>query len=208
MELNVLKIDGSSSGKTVKLNPTIFEVTPNDHAIYMDVRSIMANQHLGLHKVKARSEVRGGGKKPWKQKGRGGARAGSTRTGVWVGGGSIFGPPPHDYIVGINKKMKRAAKLSALSYKAKDNSILVVENFSFDAPKTKSLVSVLEKLSISGKKTLLLTAENNPNVYLSGRNIQKVFIKPITEVSTYDLVNSDVILFQEQALTSLERVLA
>ncbi len=208
MELNVLKIDGSSSGKTVKLNPTIFEVTPNDHAIYMDVRSIMANQHLGLHKVKARSEVRGGGKKPWKQKGRGGARAGSTRTGVWVGGGSIFGPTPHDYIVGINKKMKRAAKLSALSYKAKDNSILVVENFSFDAPKTKSLVSVLEKLSISGKKTLLLTAENNPNVYLSGRNIQKVFIKPITEVSTYDLVNSDVILFQEQALTSLERVLA
>jgi len=208
MELNVLKIDGSSSGKTVKLNPTIFEVTPNDHAIYMDVRSIMANQHLGLHKVKARSEVRGGGKKPWKQKGRGGARAGSTRTGVWVGGGSIFGPTPHDYIVGINKKMKRAAKLSALSYKAKDNSILVVENFSFDAPKTKSLVSVLEKLSISGKKTLLLTAENNSNVYLSGRNIQKVFIKPITEVSTYDLVNSDVILFQEQALTSLERVLA
>lgn len=208
MELNVLKIDGSSSGKTVKLNPTIFEVTPNDHAIYMDVRSIMANQHLGLHKVKARSEVRGGGKKPWKQKGRGGARAGSTRTGVWVGGGSIFGPTPHDYIVGISKKMKRAAKLSALSYKAKDNSILVVENFSFDAPKTKSLVSVLEKLSISGKKTLLLTAENNSNVYLSGRNIQKVFIKPITEVSTYDLVNSDVILFQEQALTSLERVLA
>lgn len=208
MEVKVLKIDGTETGKTVNLNPSIFEVVPNDHAIYMDVKSIMANQHLGLHKVKARSEVRGGGKKPWKQKGRGTARAGSTRTGVWVGGGSIFGPIPHDYNIGINKKMKRSAKLSALSYKAKDNAIVVVENFSFDAPKTKSLSSVLNSLTLSDKKTLILTAESNTNLYLSGRNLEKTSVKPINEVSTYDIMNYEVVLFQEQALTNLERMLA
>lgn len=208
MEVKVLKIDGTETGKTVNLNPSIFEVVPNDHAIYMDVKSIMANQHLGLHKVKARSEVRGGGKKPWKQKGRGTARAGSTRTGVWVGGGSIFGPTPHDYNIGINKKMKRAAKLSALSYKAKEKAIVVVENFTFDAPKTKSLLDVLNKLTISEKKTLILTSETNSNVYLSGRNLSKASVKPITEVSTYDLMNCEVVLFQEQALNNLERILA
>lgn len=204
MNVKILKIDGSESGKSVELKDSIFGITPNDHAIYMDVRSITANSHLGLHKVKARSEVRGGGKKPWKQKGRGGARAGTIRSGVWVGGGSIFGPTPHAYHVGITKKMKRLAKVSALSYKAQENNLTVVENFSFDKPKTKEMVNVLSKLKVDNKKALFVTANIENQVYLSGRNIEKLTIKSVNEISTYDLINCDVVLFQEQAIQTLQ----
>ncbi|MBI3579375.1 MAG: 50S ribosomal protein L4, partial [Ignavibacteriales bacterium] len=141
MQLEVYKKDGSKSGEKVTLAPEIFEITPNDHAIYQMVRSIQANQRQGTHKVKGRSEVRGGGKKPFKQKKTGRARAGTTRSPLWVGGGSIFGPHPHDYVVKLPAKVKTLARKSALSYKAKDNSIVVVEDFSLDAPKTKEIAS-------------------------------------------------------------------
>ncbi|MCA0445927.1 MAG: 50S ribosomal protein L4 [Bacteroidetes bacterium] len=206
MEVNVLKIDGKDSGKKVILPENVFAIEPNDHAIYMDVRSIRANDHLGLHKVKSRREVRGGGKKPWRQKGRGTARSGSTRSGVWVGGGSIFGPVPHDYIIGINKKMKRLAQRSALAYKASSSSLIVVEEFSVDSPKTKSLVSILKNLAVSDKKVLVVTSGSDKNLYLSGRNLPMASIKPVTDFSTYDIMNADILVLQENAIPGLERL--
>lgn len=206
MEVNVLKIDGKDSGKKVILPENVFAIEPNDHAIYMDVRSIRANDHLGLHKVKSRREVRGGGKKPWRQKGRGTARSGSTRSGVWVGGGSIFGPVPHDYIIGINKKMKRLAQRSALAYKASSSSLIVVEEFSVDSPNTKSLVSILKNLSVSDKKILVVTSGSDKNLYLSGRNLPLASIKPVSDFSTYDVMNADILVLQETAIPGLERL--
>lgn len=206
MEVNVLKIDGKDSGKKVILPENVFAIEPNDHAIYMDVRSIRANDHLGLHKVKSRREVRGGGKKPWRQKGRGTARSGSTRSGVWVGGGSIFGPVPHDYIIGINKKMKRLAQRSALAYKASSSSLIVVEEFSVDTPNTKSLVSILKNLSVSDKKILVVTSGSDKNLYLSGRNLPLTSIKPVSDFSTYDVMNADILVLQETAIPGLERL--
>ncbi|MBN8704374.1 MAG: 50S ribosomal protein L4 [Bacteroidetes bacterium] len=206
MEVNVLKIDGKDSGKKIILPESIFAIEPNDHAIYMDVRSIRANDHMGLHKVKSRREVRGGGKKPWRQKGRGTARSGSTRSGVWVGGGSIFGPVPHDYIIGINKKMKRLAQRSALAYKASSASLIVVEEFSVDSPKTKSLVSILKNLSVSEKKVLVVTSSSDKNLYLSGRNLPLTSIKPVCDFSTYDVMNADILVMQENAIQGLERL--
>lgn len=206
MEVNILKIDGNDSGKKVMLPENVFAIEPNDHAIYMDVRSIRANDHLGLHKVKSRREVRGGGKKPWRQKGRGTARSGSTRSGVWVGGGSIFGPVPHDYLIGINKKMKRLAQRSALSYKASSSSLIVVEDFSVEVPNTKSLVTILKNLSVSEKKVLVVTSGSDRNLYLSGRNLPKAAIKPVSDFSTYDIMDADILVLQENAIAGLERL--
>lgn len=206
MELTVLKTDGSKTARTVTLPEAVFGIVPSEHAVYMDVRSIRDNSHLGLHKVKARSEVRGGGKKPWRQKGRGGARAGTIRSGVWVGGGSIFGPVPHDYHTGINKKVKRLAQKSALTAKATDNAVVIVEDFTFEKPATRSMVSVVTKLSAGDKKVLLLTGSTDKNVYLSGRNLQKVTVKSVEDFSTYDVVNADVLILQEKALSGLERL--
>ena len=207
MELEVYKKDGTKSGETVTLAPEVFEIIPNDHAIYQAVRSIQANQRQGTHKVKGRSEVRGGGKKPFKQKKTGRARSGSTRSGVWVGGGSIFGPKPHDYVLKITAKVKALARKSALSYKAKDNSIVVVEDFSLDAPKTKDLTSVLKALSLYGKKTLLITSKNEESVYKSGRNIPTVNIREADKASTYDILDTQVLLIQKSAVGVLQKSL-
>ncbi len=203
MKLDVLKIDGSKSGEQIELSDDIFAIEPNDHVIYLDVKAFLANQRQGTHKAKERSEVRGGGKKPWRQKGRGTARAGTTRSPLWVGGGTIFGPRPRSYRQKLNVKVKRLARKSALSYKAKANQILVVEDFNFDAPKTKEFVKLLDALKVNGKKVLLLTEGKQRNVYLSGRNLPKVNILEANKAATYHLLNNQVIVLQKSAVDSL-----
>lgn len=207
MQLEVYKTDGSPTGQKVTLDPTVFEIEPNDHAIYMMVRSTMANQRQGTHKVKSRGEVSGGGRKPFKQKKTGQARAGTTRSPLWVGGGSIFGPKPHDYVVKLTGKMKQLARRSALSYKAKDKAIVVVEDFAVDAPKTKQVSQILKALSLQGKKILLLTKANDPVLYKSGRNIARLAINAADKASTYDIVNNQVLLIQKSAVDVLQQPL-
>lgn len=208
MTIDVLKIDGSKSGEKIELADSIFAIEPNDHAIYLDVKAYLANQRQGTHKAKERGEVRGGGKKPWKQKGRGGARAGTIRSPLWVGGGTIFGPRPRDYRQDLPKKVKQLARKSALSYKVKDEQLIVVEDFSFDKPKTKDFVNVLESLKLTGKKVLLLTGDYKPEVYKSGRNIPKVQVLEASKASTYDLLNNQVLLMQKSAVNVIENILS
>lgn len=208
MTIDVLKIDGSKSGEKVELSDSIFAIEPNDHAIYLDVKAYLANQRQGTHKAKERGEVRGGGKKPWKQKGRGGARAGTIRSPLWVGGGTIFGPRPRDYRQDLPKKVKQLARKSALSYKVKDEQLVVVEDFSFDKPKTKDFVNVLESLKLAGKKVLLLTGDYKPEVYKSGRNIPKVQILEAAKATTYDLLNNQVLVMQKSAVSVIENILS
>lgn len=207
MTIDVLKIDGSKSGEKIELSDSIFAIEPNDHAIYLDVKAYLANQRQGTHKAKERGEVRGGGKKPWKQKGRGGARAGTIRSPLWVGGGTIFGPRPRDYRQDLPKKVKQLARKSALSYKVKDEQLVVVEDFSFDKPKTKDFVNVLESLKLSGKKVLLLTGDYKPEVYKSGRNIPKVQILEAAKATTYDLLNNQILVMQKSAVNVIENIL-
>ncbi len=207
MKLDVLKVDGSKSGETIELSDEIFGIEPNDHVIYLDVKAFLANQRQGTHKAKERGEVRGGGKKPWRQKGRGTARAGTTRSPLWVGGGTIFGPRPRSYTQKVNDKVKKLARKSALSYKAKANQIVVVEDFNFEEPKTKKFVEFLNALELSGKKVLLLTAENLKNVYLSGRNLPKVNVLEARNASTYHLLNNQVVVFQKSAVENLTKIL-
>ncbi len=207
MQLNVHKIDGSLSGEKVTLDPGIFEVKPNDHALYQAVRSYMANQRQGTHKVKPRNEVRGGGKKPFRQKKTGRARAGTTRSPLWVGGGSIFGPTPHDYVVKLPAKMKKLARKSALSYKAKNEAIVVVEDFSPSAPKTKEVANVLKALSLNAKKTLLLTGKTDRVLLKSGRNIATLMIREADKASTYELLDNQVLLIQKSAVEVLQNSL-
>ncbi|MEK6650594.1 MAG: 50S ribosomal protein L4 [Bacteroidota bacterium] len=207
MQLEVYKTDGTTTGQKVTLDPTVFEIEPNDHAIYMMVRSTMANQRQGTHKVKSRGEVRGGGRKPFKQKKTGQARAGTTRSPLWVGGGSIFGPKPHDYVVKLTAKMKKLARRSALSYKAKDGAIVVIEDFSVDAPKTKQVSQILKALSLQSKKTLLLTKATDGVLYKSGRNIARLEINAADKASTYDIVNNQVLLIQQSAVDVLQQSL-
>jgi len=207
MKLEVYKIDGTKTGEFVELADTIFGIEPNDHLIYLSVKATLANRRQGTAKSKERSEVSGGGKKPWKQKGRGGARAGTTRSPLWVGGGTIFGPKPRNYRQKVNKKAAALARKSALSYKAKAEQIMVVEDFNFEAPKTKEFVKILEALKIYGKKTLLLTPELNVNVYKSGRNIEKVSVLESYKASTYDLLNNQIILVQKSAIEPLVKSL-
>lgn len=203
MELEVLKKDGTKSGETVKLSDEIFGVEPNQHAIYLAVRSYLDNQRQGTHKVKTRAEVRGGGKKPFKQKGTGNARQGTSRSPVMVGGGSIFGPKPRDYSHDLPAKTKKLARKSALSAKAKEGQIKVVEDFTFEAPKTKEMAAILKALQLHGTKTLFLTGNSDQNIYKSGRNIGSLHILPADKASTYDLVNNQVILFQKSAVDVL-----
>lgn len=204
MELDVYKRDGSKSGESVKLSADIFGIEPNQHAIYMAVRSYLDNQRQGTHKVKTREEVRGGGKKPFKQKGTGNARQGSSRSPVMVGGGSIFGPKPRDYSHELPSRMKKLARKSALSAKAKDGQIKVVEDFSLEAPKSKEMAAVMKALALDATKTLLLTAKSDQNVYKSGRNIAKLSVLPADKASTYDLVNNQMILLQKSAVEVLQ----
>jgi len=204
MKLEVLKTDGTKSGETVELSKDVFEIEPNDHVLYLAVKAYLANQRQGTHKAKERSEVSGGGKKPWRQKGRGGARAGSTRSPLWVGGGSIFGPKPRDYTQKLNKKVISLARKSALSYKAKANQIIVVEDFNFDTPKTKEFLKILNALQLKGKKTLLLTNGTLENVYKSGRNIERVNILEADKASAYELLNNQILVLQKSAVNLLE----
>ena len=205
MTLDVYKIDGSKSGEKIDLSDSIFAIEPNDHAIYLSVKSFLANQRQGTSKAKERGEVRGGGKKPWKQKGRGGARAGTSRSPLWVGGGTIFGPRPRDYRQDIPKKLRRLARKSAFSYKIKDEQLLVVEDFNIEQPKTKEFYNILNALKISGKKVLLLTEVNNPNIYKSGRNIPKVKVLEAAKASTYDLLNNQILVLQKSAVKEIEK---
>ena len=204
MQMEVYKKDGTPSGEKVTLDPVVFGVEPNDHAIYQAVRSFQANQRQGTHKVKPRNEVRGGGKKPFRQKKTGRARAGTMRSPLMVGGGSIFGPHPHDYVVKLPEKVRKLARRSALSYKAKDAAIVVVEDFSFEAPKTREMMDVLKALSLGGKKTLLLTTAADQNILRSGRNITQLSIQEAAKASTFDILNSQVLLIQKSALARIE----
>lgn len=205
MKLDILKIDGTVSGEQIELSDDIFNIEPNDHAIYLAVKSYLANQRQGTSKAKERGEVHGGGKKPWKQKGRGGSRAGTSRSPLWVGGGTIFGPRPRDYRQDLPKKIKRLARRSALSYKVKDSQLMVVDDFSFEMPKTKEFAKILKDLKIEGKKVLLLTGEKANNVYFSGRNIAKVNILEAVKASTYEILNNQVLLVQKSAVNSISK---
>jgi large subunit ribosomal protein L4 len=205
MKVDIIKTDGTSSGKKAELDDEIFGIEPNDHAIYLDVKAHLANRRQGTHKAKERSEVRGGGKKPWKQKGRGGARAGTIRSPLWIGGGTIFGPRPRDYRQTLNKKVKRLARKSALSYKVKDEQLKVLEDFNYEAPKTKDFAELLKALNVLGKKVLLLTHDTQENVYKSGRNIPKVKILEAVKVSTYDILNNQVLILQKSAIKDINK---
>ncbi len=207
MQVDVYKIDGSPSGETVTLAPGIFGIQPNDHAIYMVVRSIQANQRQGTHKVKPRNEVRGGGRKPFRQKKTGRARQGTSRSPLMRGGGSIFGPMPHDYVIAVPVKVRKLARKSALSYKAQGKSIMVVEDFKFDQVKTKQVASVLKALTLHGKKTLLMTPASDGVLVKSGRNITTLNIRPADKASTYEILNTEVLLIQKSALGVLENSL-
>jgi large subunit ribosomal protein L4 len=206
MTLEVFKIDGTASGEKIDLADDIFSVEPNDHAIYLAVKSYLANQRQGTHKAKERGEVRGGGKKPWKQKGRGGARAGTSRSPLWVGGGTIFGPRPRNYRQELPKKVKKLARKSALSYKVKDEQLMIIEDFNFEKPQTKEFIGILKALKINGKKILLLTNTNSESVYRSGRNIEKVKVLEAGKASTYDILNNQVLVLQKSAVDVINKI--
>jgi large subunit ribosomal protein L4 len=207
MQVDVYKIDGTLSGEKVELDANIFEIAPNDHAIYQAVRSIQANQRQGTHKVKTRSEVSGGGRKPFKQKKTGRARAGTTRSPLWIGGGSIFGPTPHDYVVKLPAKVRKLARKSALSYKAKDGAVKVVEDFQFDEVKTKKMVEVLKALLVDKQKTLLLTKTTDETLLKSGRNIPKLQVREADKASTFEILKNQVLLIQKSAVDVLQKSL-
>ena len=190
MELSVYKIDGSESGKKVTLDERIFGVTPNDHAIWLDVKQYLANQRQGNSKTKDRSEVAYSTKKMGRQKGGGGARHGSIKAGTYVGGGNIHGPKPRFYGFKLNKKLKQLARFSALSYKAQENAITLVENFTMDAPKTKDFISILNNIKANGRKVLFVLPENSDNIFLSSRNLPEINVITVDEINTYAIMNA------------------
>ena len=204
MELNVLNIKGQETGRKVALNDAIYAIEPNDHAIYLDVKLIMANQRQGTAKSKERSEVSGSTRKLGRQKGGGGARRGDINSPVLVGGGRVFGPKPRDYSFKLNKKVRQLARKSALSYKAQEDAIIVVEDFTFDAPKTKSMVEILNNLKVSGKKALFILPGANKAVYLSARNIERVQVMPANALNTYKVLDADVMVVTESALAVID----
>jgi large subunit ribosomal protein L4 len=204
MELSVYSLKGEDTGRKVTLSDAIFGLEVNEHVMYLDVKQYLANQRQGTHKSKQRNEVHGTTKKLKKQKGTGGARAGSMKSGVFVGGGRMFGPQPRDYSFKLNKKTKRVARLSALSSLAKDGKISLVENIAMDAPRTKDFVAILDGLKLNnGKKTMLVTGEVNKNVVLSARNLQKVKVSTPIGLNTHDLLNTDTLLISEDGMASL-----
>jgi large subunit ribosomal protein L4 len=205
MELNVLNIKGENTGRTVILNDAVFGIEPNDHAIYLDVKQYMANKRQGTHKSKERSEVSGSTRKLIRQKGGGGARRGDINSPVLVGGGRVFGPKPRDYSFKLNKKVKTLARKSALSYKAKDNAIVVLEDFSFETPKTKEFVAIVKGLNLDNKKLLLVLAENNDSVYKSARNLQKAKVVIASELNTYKVLNAASLVLTESAVGIIEK---
>jgi large subunit ribosomal protein L4 len=207
MELAVLKINGKETGRKVNLNDSIFGIEPNDHAIYLDTKQYMANQRQGTHKSKQRGEVSGSTRKIKRQKGTGTARAGSIKNPLFRGGGRTFGPMPRYYGFRLNKKIKQLARKSALSYKASSNNIIVLEDFSFEAPKTKEILKMSNNLNIADKKSLIVLSEQNKNIYLSARNIQGVEVVTANELSTYEIMKASTLVFVESAVDVLQATL-
>ena len=207
MELSVLNIKGEDTGRKVVLNDAVFGIEPNDHAIYLDVKQFMANQRQGTHKSKERSEISGSTKKLGRQKGGGGARRGDINSPVLVGGARVFGPKPRDYSFKVNKKEKQLARKSALSYKAQENAIIIIEDFSFEAPKTKSFVEVLNNLKVCDKKSLFVLPESNNVVSLSARNLQGTKVVNASSVNTYSILNADTLVVTENAINVINGIL-
>ena len=199
MQIDVLNIQGQSTGRSIELPEEIFGAEPNDHVIYLAVKQYLAAQRQGTHQVKTRAEVQGASRKLHKQKGTGGARKGNIRNPLYKGGGTIFGPKPHGYDFKLNRKVKDLAKISALSYKAKENAIVVVEDINFDTPKTKQFISIMEKLKVSDKKTLFVVPDYNDTMHLSSRNIPNAATVLLSDVNTYEIVNADVLVITESA---------
>jgi large subunit ribosomal protein L4 len=208
MEVSVLNINGQETGRKVTLNESIFGIEPNDHVLYLDVKQYLANQRQGTAKSKERSEINGSTRKLGRQKGGGGARRGDIKSPVLVGGGRVFGPQPRDYRFKLNKKVKELARKSALSYKAQENSIVVVEDFNIEAPKTKDFVNIAKNLKVDGKKTLVLLPEVNKNVYLSARNLKGVEVLTASQLNSYKVLNADVLVISENSLKTIDGVLA
>ncbi len=204
MDLTVVNIAGEDTGKKVNLDDSIFGIEPNDHAIYLDVKQYLANNRQGTHKAKERSEVKGSTRKIKKQKGTGSARFGDIKNPLFRGGGRIFGPRPRDYSFKLNKKVKNLARVSALSYKAKNNQIMVIEDFNLESPKTKDLLAIQKNLKIDDKKLLFVLKERNNNIYLSSRNLQNSKVVTLSDLSTYDIMNAATVLFVESSLDILQ----
>ncbi|MGN0222185.1 MAG: 50S ribosomal protein L4 [Prevotella sp.] len=207
MEISVLNINGQETGRKVTLNESIFGIEPNDHVLYLDVKQFLANQRQGTHKSKERSEVSGSTRKLGRQKGGGGARRGDINSPVLVGGGRVFGPKPRDYHFKLNKKVKVLARKSALSYKAAENAIVVVEDFTMDAPKTKEFVNIAKNLKVDGKKALFVLSDVNKNVYLSARNLQSYYVTMANQVNAYRVLNADVLVVTENSLKTFDEIL-
>ena len=207
MEINVLNINGQETGRKVTLNESIFGIEPNDHVIYLAVKQFMANRRQGNAKSKERSEIAGSTRKLIRQKGSGGARRGDIKSPVLVGGGRVFGPKPRDYSFKLNKKVKALARRSALSYKAQENAIVVVEDFTFEKPNTKQFLDVAKNLKVDGKKLLVARPENSKNVYLSARNLQKTQVMEAREINTYRILDADVLVVTEKSLEIIDGIL-
>jgi large subunit ribosomal protein L4 len=208
MEVKVLNVSGKETGAKVQLPEAIFGIEPNDHAIYLDVKQFLANQRQGTHKAKQRNEIAGSTRKLYKQKGTGGARAGSVKSPLFNGGGRIFGPQPRDYSFKLNKKLKVLARYSALTYKAQDSNVIVLEDFSFDAIKTKTYIQMVADLNATDVKTLLVLPAANNNVYLSSRNLKKAKVITVDQLNTYDVLNAGKLLLTTGAVKILEEALA
>ena len=208
MEIKVYNINGSETGRTINLEDSIFAIEPTDHAIYLDVKQYLADNRQGTHKAKERSENAHSTRKLKRQKGTGGARSGDLKSPVFVGGGTIFGPKPRDYRFKLNIKVKRLARRSALAYKANDNALTVVENFTFEGPKTKKMVEVLNNLKLNDKKSLFVLENQNNFVSLSARNLKNVKVVNVSQLNTYDIVNASNIVVCEGSLNEINRVLA
>ena len=206
MELSVLNSTGQDTGRKVSLSEAVFGIEPNNHAMYLDVKQYLANQRQGTHKSKERNEVAGTTKKLKKQKGTGGARAGSMKSPVFIGGGRVFGPRPRNYSFKLNKKLKELARVSALSTLARENKVALVEALTLDAPKTSAFVQVINNLKINSRKTLIVTAQNDQNVYLSSRNLKGFKVSEAGNLNTYDLLNADTLLLTEESLKTLEQL--
>jgi len=207
MEIKVLNIKGQETGRQVTLNDEIYGIEPNDHVLYLDVKQYLGNQRQGTHKAKERSEHVGSTRKLGRQKGGGGARHGDINSPLMRGGGRVFGPRPRDYRTKLNKKVKVLARKSALSYKAQENAIIVVEDFNFEAPKTKDFVNVVKNLKIEGKKLLLLLPDTNKNVYLSARNLQRTEVMLASSLNAYKVLNADVLVMTEKSLETIDGIL-
>ena len=207
MEIAVLKNSGEETGRKVNLSEDIFGIEPNDHAIYLDVKQFLANQRQGTHKSKERAEISGSTRKIKKQKGTGTARAGSIKSPIFRGGGRVFGPQPRNYGFKLNKKLKQLARKSALTYKVQDKSLLILEDFTFEAPKTKEFINLLNNISVADKKTLVVLGNQDKNVALSGRNLQNAKVTTADSLNTYDVLNADSLILSESSIEKIENLL-